>query len=179
MMKAITATKATLKLALALALLFTCLSAAEAGKTVTLFIIAGDANVEGRASIPELHDLAVPPGTKPHDNSTASNAYEHLVDDDGKWVTRDDVYVVYEQDRIDGLKKGPLSAKGFGHTPNTFGPDVEFGNVMGNILDEKVIIVKAGWEHRSLAKDFRPPSAGNITGFQVRVVTILMFIELN
>jgi hypothetical protein len=165
-----TATKRMVKLVSVLALM---LSGVSAEKTVMLFIIAGDANVEGRASIPELHDLAIPPGTIPHDNSTPANAYEHLVDDKGKWVTRDDVYVVYEQDRFEGLKSGPLSVKGFGHNPNTFGPDVEFGHVMGNTLTEKVVIVKAGWERRTLAKDFRPPSAeGTITGFQfLRIVS--------
>jgi hypothetical protein len=128
-------------------------------KTVTVFIMAGDANVEGRGSVPELYDLAVPAasgstGTSTVDdnnnNSTLSaalnihnNDYAHFVDDStGRWAVRDDVYVVYEQDRLDGLKSGPLTVKGFGHTPNTFGPDVAFGTVMGNILTEPVVIAR-------------------------------------
>jgi hypothetical protein len=68
-----------------------------------------------------------------------------------------------EDGKLDNILKGPLSAKGFGHTPTTFGPDVEFGTVMGNSLvsaagvTDKVVIVKAGWAHKTLAMDFRPP----------------------
>jgi hypothetical protein len=154
---------AIMKLVWVLTLMFTGLSGAQANKSVKLFIIAGDANVEGWGSVPELQNLAVPPGTVAHDNSTPPNAYEHLVDDDGKWVISDDVYVTYDH-RLDGtLKRGPLTVKGFGHTPNTFGPDVEFGTIMGNSLRmsaDKVVIVKAGWAHKTLAMDFRSPTAG-------------------
>jgi hypothetical protein len=156
-------TMAIMKLVLVLTVTFTCLSGAQAIKTVKLFIMAGGANIEGRGSIDELYNLAVPPGTIPHEhNSTTAlaNAYEHLVDDDGKWVIRDDVFITYERKLNDGMRSGPLSVKGFGHTTTTFGPDVEFGNVMGNSLaEDRVVIVKAGWNHKTLAFDFRPPSA--------------------
>jgi hypothetical protein len=156
-----TTTMAIMKLVLVLTLTLTCLSGSQAIKTVKIFIMAGGANVEGRGSIPELHNLAIPPGTIPHDNSTTANAYGHLVDDDGKWVIRDDVFITYERKLNDGMRSGPLSVKGFGHTTTTFGPDVEFGNVMGNSLaEDRVVIVKAGWNHKTLAIDFRPPSVG-------------------
>jgi hypothetical protein len=157
-----TMTMAIMKLVLVLALMCTCLPGAQAKKTVKLFIMAGAANIEGRGSIPELHNLAVPPGTIPHDNSTQPNAYEHLIDDDGTWVIRDDVYVAYERQLNEGMITGPLSVQGFGHSSTTFGPDVEFGNIMGNSLSaDRVVIVKAGWNHKTLAMDFRPPSAGS------------------
>ena len=82
------------------------------------------------------------------------------MDDDGKWVIRDDVFVAYERKLNEGMRSGPLSVEGFGHT-TTFGPDVEFGNVMGNSLaGDRVVIVKAGWNRRMLTVDFRPTSVG-------------------
>jgi hypothetical protein len=145
----------------------------RAEKTVQIFIIAGGGNAQGHASIPELHDLCTADDPS---QANSTNPYRHLVDSKGMWVTRDDVYVTYEKSRNDGLTHAPLGVKGFGNTPNSFGPDVEFGHVMGDSLKEldnkrdtdnnKIVIVKAAWDKRTLAKDFRPPSAEGLTGFQ-------------
>jgi hypothetical protein len=78
-------------------------------------------------SIPELHNLAIPPGTISHEhNSTSANAYGHLVDDDGKWVIRDDVFVTYERKLNDGMRSGPYDdCEPLARTLNS-------ENVMGN-----------------------------------------------
>jgi hypothetical protein len=49
---------------------------------------------------------------------------------------------------------------GFGARPELIGPELGFGNVVGDALDEPVLLIKCAWGGKSLAVDFRPPSAG-------------------
>src|SRR5690606_30052450 len=54
-------------------------------------------------------------------------------------------------------RKGPLTV-GYG-SPGRTGLELEFGTVMGNHLEEPVILIKAAWGGHSLYKLFRSPSA--------------------
>jgi hypothetical protein len=45
-----------------------------------------------------------------------------------------------------------------------FGPELEFGHVVGDYLKDPVLLVKTAWGGKSLFEDFRPPSAGGTTG---------------
>ncbi len=56
-------------------------------------------------------------------------------------------------------RKGPLWV-GHGARKETIGPELGFGWVMGDVLDEPVLLIKCAWGGKSLAVDFRPPSAG-------------------
>jgi alpha-galactosidase len=147
--------------------LFSCAAEAKNKKTVKIFILAGDDNVEGFASIPHLHQLCTGNHNGTHTaprNATA--AYQHLIAyETGRWAVRDDVFVTYDHHRTDEWLRGPLTVQGFGSSVNTFGPEVEFGHVVGNMYrEEPVVLIKAGWKQRSLAKDFRPPSASSSGG---------------
>ena len=137
------------------------LAATKHNKPVRMFILAGDGNVEGFASIGHLRQLVVP--TDP----TAVPLYQHLINNEtGQWLQRDDVYVAYDHNRNDGKPTtGPLQATQFAGDAASFGPELQLGHVLGDIYDETVVIVKAGWKDRSLAKDFASPST-NRTGFQ-------------
>lgn len=81
--------------------------------------------------------------------------FKHLVDKDGKWVVRNDVWVSY----LD--RKGPLTV-GFGAKPDRIGPELGFGVIVGDAIDEPVLLIKCAWGGKSLAVDFRPPSAGKV-----------------
>ena len=73
----------------------------------------------------------------------------------GQWRVRDDVWISY----LD--RKGPLTV-GYGARQETIGPELGFGWVMGDALDEPVLLIKCAWGGKSLAVDFRPPSAGKL-----------------
>lgn len=126
---------------------------------VRIFVLAGDDNVEGYAYIPQLTTLS-------KQNSTRERYQHLLMSGDGGWRTRNDVFVVYDHDRGKKLLHGPWTVQGFGARPTAFGPEVEFGHVMGDIYDDPVIILKAGWSHRSLDKDFRAPEYDQSGAFQ-------------
>ena len=112
-------------------------------KTVKVFILAGQSNMEGKAPNALLEHQAKDPKTK--------HLFAHLRKDD-KWIVRDDVFVKF----LD--RHGPLTI-GFG-SPGRTGVELEFGTIMGNHFEEPVILLKTAWGGHSLCKNFRSPSAG-------------------
>ncbi len=129
---------------------------AKAVAPIAVFILAGQSNMEGHGIIPSdparnggkgsLEFLAKNPAT--------ASRFAHLLDPaTGKWQAREDVFISY----LD--RKGAL-APGFGARPDRIGPEMGFGWVMGNTRAEPVLLIKCAWGGKSLALDFRPPSAG-------------------
>ncbi len=79
-----------------------------------------------------------------------------LVDAEGKWTVRNDVY--FQEARLaEGGKGSPLSATSNG---KSIGPELGFGHVLGTLHDEQVLLIKTAQGNRSLGFDFRPPSSG-------------------
>jgi hypothetical protein len=68
------------------------------------------------------------------------------------WSVRGDVWVSYGEDH------GDLTV-GFGGAKNMFGPEYNFGHVMGDHYDQQVLIIKTAWGGRALARGFLPPSS--------------------
>jgi len=119
------------------------LEAADTKKPVKVFILAGQSNMEGKAKLELLEYQVRQPATR--------GLFKHL-QKDGKWVERDDVWIKF----LD--RKGNLTV-GYG-SPNCIGPELEFGNVVGDHYGEQVLLIKVAWGGRSLYRDFRSPSAG-------------------
>src|SRR5271156_60651 len=98
-------------------------------KTVKVFILAGQSNMEGKAPNTLLEHQARDPKTK--------DLFAHLRKDD-KWIVRDDVFIKF----LD--RHGPLTV-GFGSpaplTQRT-GVELEFGTMMGEHFEEPVILIK-------------------------------------
>ena len=118
-------------------------AAAGAAKTVKVFILAGQSNMEGKAPNELLDHQAKDAKTR--------DLFARLRKDD-KWVVRDDVFIKF----LD--RKGPLTV-GYG-SPGRTGAELEFGTMMGDRFEEPVILVKTAWGGHSLYKLFRSPSAG-------------------
>ncbi len=79
-----------------------------------------------------------------------------LVDDEGNWTVRNDVY--FQEARLAEEGNGlPLTATSNG---KSIGPELGFGHVMGTYHDEQVLLIKTAQGNRSLGFDFRPPSSG-------------------
>ncbi len=82
----------------------------------------------------------------------------------GDWAVRDDVWVRYQPEAAP-LKVGPL---GLGFTVyggrHHFGPELQFGRVLGDFCTHQVLLLKTAWGGKSLYRDFRPPSSGGKTG---------------
>jgi len=133
----------------------TGMSVMAATKPVRVFILAGQSNMEGQgivAADPKRNEGKGSLEYLVKDPATAKR-FAHLVDSSGKWRVRDDVWISY----LD--RKGPVTV-GYGARQDRIGPELGFGWVMGDALDEPVLLIKCAWGGKSLAVDFRPPSAG-------------------
>jgi hypothetical protein len=117
---------------------------------IKVFLLVGQSNMQGKGSLDHLEELV----------KSEPDKFGHLKKD-GKWIERDDVYVMFpnltgrEQDQ-----KGKLSV-GYTWPPKIkIGPELRFGEVVGDAFEEPVLLVKSAWGGQSLDVDFRPPSAG-------------------
>lgn len=132
-------------------------SAVEPVKPVKVFILAGQSNMEGAGFIaadPKRNDGKGSLEYLVKEPSTAAR-FNRLVDKDGKWVVRDDVWISY----LD--RNGPLTV-GYGAKDDRIGPELGFGWVIGDAMAEPVLLIKCAWGGKSLAVDFRPPSSGKV-----------------
>jgi len=127
---------------------------AQAGKSpIKVFILAGQSNMEGQGIIRgdkkgTLESLLKDPAS--------ADRYKHLVDKDGKWVVRDDVWCVYG-------KKGSLTVGGYA-AGGCIGPELGFGWQVGDYFDNQVLLIKVAVGGTSLAQNWRPPSSGGTVG---------------
>jgi hypothetical protein len=117
--------------------------AARAEKTVKVFVLAGQSNMEGKAKNSLLESQAT-------DARFKDFWADYRTGD--KWTERDDVFVTFFG------RHGPLTI-GYG-SPNATGPELAFGRVLGDHCEDPVLLIKTAWGGHSLFKNFRPPSAG-------------------
>ncbi len=139
----------------------------RAAEPLKVFILAGQSNMEGQA-VADLtgKDYNFGKGTLKQLLSMSDKAarLKHLVNERGEWTVRDDVWVRYARERGPTLM-GPLSI-GFAvyGGKHHFGPELQFGHVMGDHLKQQVLLIKTAWGGKSLYQDFRPPSSGGQVG---------------
>lgn len=117
-------------------------AAGATDRPVKVFVLAGDYNMAGRAKVALLKYQANQAATK--------KQFQHLLHD-GEWVVREDVWIKNFN------QKGNLTV-GFGHSPDRFGPELEFGNVLGDYFDEQVLLIKTCCGD-SLWREFLPPGS--------------------
>lgn len=118
-----------------------------------VFILAGQSNMQGHGIIesdPRRNDGK---GSLEYLVKEKPQLYGHLVDKNGKWKPRKDVWISY----LD--RKGNLNV-GFGASEKMIGPELQFGQVMGDFFEDQVLLIKTAWGGKSVAVDFRSPSSG-------------------
>lgn len=138
-------------------LLISTLAAADPSKPVKVFILAGQSNMEGQGFIAADPKRNGGKGSLEYLVRTPETAarFAHLADAQGTWKTRSDVWISY-LDRCGALTTG------YGAKSDRIGPELGFGWVLGDALDEPVLLIKCAWGGKSLAVDFRPPSSGRV-----------------
>lgn len=131
----------------------------SAGEPVKVFVLAGQSNMQGHGRVAAEERANAGKGSLEWLVKSPKTAakYEHLVNDDGEWAAREDVKIHY-------LDRSGDLAPGFGHKEGFIGPELGFGQVVGDAFEEPVLLVKIAWGGKSLGKDFRPPSSGGEVG---------------
>jgi alpha-galactosidase len=118
-------------------------------KPVQVYILAGQSNMDGYGGLEALEYQAK------HGDDDRQKVFGHLLKE-GEFVVRDDVWITFRD------RKGPLTA-GFGVNKNMMGVEWDFGNVVGDHHDAKVLLIKTSWGGASIRRKFRPPSSGKPT----------------
>ncbi len=130
---------------------------------VKVFILAGQSNMEGKALASTLEPVIADAATR--------ERFAHLKSGDA-WAVRKDVWVTFLDRRAKGQEAplhGPLSVGFGGHKLGrdasgkkrplpSIGPELGFGNAVGDHFDEQVLLIKTAWGGKSVRRDFRPPS---------------------
>jgi hypothetical protein len=135
-------------------------------KTLKVFILAGQSNMEGQGSVD--HDYNGGKGNLVWSmaNSKSADKMKGLKNEKGEWVVRDDAQISFKVG--DKVLKGGLTVGYTGYAADGsrrhMGPELGFGFVLGDFLDEPVLLIKTAWGGKSLFVDFRPPSSGGEVG---------------
>jgi len=117
--------------------------APDMSKPVKVFIMMGQSNMVGMSPISSLTEYC-----------KTKKMYQYLLDDEGKWAQRNDVYCAMV---TCNQHNGPL-APGFGAT-GRIGVELGFGWIVGDFLDDPVLLIKACIGNRSLGWDLLPPGS--------------------
>jgi len=135
--------------------------ATGATKPLKVFILAGQSNMEGPASITTFDYIGDDPSTAP--------LLKRMRGADGKPTVCDGVWISYltGADEKNFELAGKLTA-GYGSMwgldptkpGDNIGPEFTFGLTVEKACDGPILIIKTAWGGKSLNTDFRPPSAG-------------------
>ncbi|MBI5761466.1 MAG: sialate O-acetylesterase, partial [Planctomycetales bacterium] len=150
-----------------LCLLVTSINAADRQRPVKVFILAGQSNMEGQAVVDlDGKDYNSGKGTLNFllRDPNKGALFKHLKKTEESWVARDDVWCRYKREQ-GPLLAGPLTM-GFSvyGDRHHFGPELQFGHVLGDHFENQVLLIKTAWGGKSLFKDFRPPTSGGEVG---------------
>ena len=121
---------------------------------VKVFILAGQSNMQGHGLLRTIDWLG--------EDEEYGHLLKTLKNEDGSWSVRDDVWIYYPRN-TNSTKKGNLTV-GFGANNNKIGPELMFGQIVGDHFENQVLMIKTAWGGKSLAEDFRPPSSDGTTG---------------
>lgn len=138
------------------ALTLTSLAQAQAAKDlpVRVYVLVGQSNMQGKGSV-EGEDTNSLRYTVQND---PDKEYQFLVEKDGSWRERSDVWIHLEEDppkfKCGGLKPG------YGSHAGHIGPELGFGHKMGDAYEGQVLLIKTCWGGTSLGGNFLPPSIG-------------------
>jgi hypothetical protein len=121
----------------------------DMSKPVKVFIMMGQSNMVGMGKVePETANGSLAFYCK------QEKKYPYLLDDEGKWTVRNDVRcAMVTCDNEEGWLKPGFGAK------SNIGPELGFGWVVGDAIDEPVLLIKACIGNRSLGWDLLPPGS--------------------
>lgn len=126
---------------------------AQDSKPLQVYILAGQSNMQGSAHEDTFAAM--------EDDADAAPLLKQVIDSEGNPKTADHVWITYltGQGDQDSERHGKLKV-GYGFDEHRIGPEYGFGLRLEQEVDQPILIIKTAWGGKSLAIDFRPPSAG-------------------
>lgn len=137
-----------------------CYTVMASEKPLKVYILAGQSNMQGSAHFRTFKAIGDDPKT--------SALLNVILDQNGAPVVCDNAWITYftQQNERDTVLQGKIKV-GYGFDHERIGPEYAFGIYMDKAHDEPVLIIKTAWGGKSLAVDFRPPSAGPEQGYEL------------
>ncbi len=127
-------------------------------RKVRVFVLAGQSNMEGYGTI---NDPENDPGSLIDIIQNDVDGNWSAVGEIGNWTTMDEAYLHFARNA--NTIRANVTV-GQGADANRIGPELMFAHQLDAYYDDPVLIIKTAWGGKSLAVDFRPPSAGGTTG---------------
>jgi hypothetical protein len=125
---------------------------------VRVFVLAGQSNMEGYGSIIDPEN---DPGSLTDVIQKDEDGKWSQIGEPGNWKSLENVSIYFE--RNSGTIKSNVTV-GQGANAGLIGPELMFAHQLDEYYEDPVLIIKTAWGGKSLAEDFRPPSAGGTTG---------------
>ncbi|MBK8955789.1 MAG: T9SS type A sorting domain-containing protein [Saprospiraceae bacterium] len=125
---------------------------------VRVFVLAGQSNMQGFGEVSDPQNL---PGTLVDLIQKDSLGTWSKIGTKDNWTQLDQAYLYFERNG-DTIKSN--ITVGQGAYDGLIGPELMFAHQLDEFYEDPVLIIKTAWGGKSLAKDFRPPSAGGTTG---------------
>ena len=125
---------------------------------VRVFVLAGQSNMVGYGSI---FDPENDPGSLEDVIQNDVDGVWSNIGGPGNWTSLDNAFLYFARDE-DTIKTNVTV--GQGAHPHLIGPELMFAYQLDEYYDDPILIIKTAWGGKSLAEDFRPPSAGGTTG---------------
>lgn len=129
------------------------LAVAGEAEPLKVYILAGQSNMQGSAHQRTFAAMADDPDSAP--------LLAEVLDQNGDPVVCANSWITYltEGRESDGALHGRVKV-GYGFDRERIGPEYGFGITLDKALEAPILIIKTAWGGKSLAVDFRPPSAG-------------------
>lgn len=125
---------------------------------VRVFVLAGQSNMEGYGSITDPEN---DPGSLVDVIQKDTEGKWSQIGEPGNWATLENVYLYFDNN---GGTIRSNATVGQGANTNLIGPELMFAHQLDEYYEDPVLIIKTAWGGKSLAEDFRPPSAEGATG---------------
>lgn len=127
-------------------------------KKVRVIILAGQSNMEGYGKIDYPENQT---GTLVDVLQNDSTGRWSVLGEVDNWNQLDDAYLYFE--RNGNIIKDNITV-GQGAADDLIGPELMLAHQLDAYFDDPVLLIKTAYGGKSLAVDFRPPSAGGETG---------------
>lgn len=122
-----------------------------AAAPLKVYLMSGQSNMQGYCAVHTFPQIEEDPATRP--------IYEKMVNPDGTPRVHKDVWISTLGCAKDA-QPGQLTAGYGAGRGDRIGPELTFGIYMQEHVKEAILLIKPAWGGKSLARDFRPPSAG-------------------
>ncbi len=125
---------------------------------VRVFILAGQSNMQGYGNVDDAEN---DPGSLVDVIQKDEKEKWSKIGKLDNWTSLDNAFLYFERDS-ETIKSNVTV--GQGAYENLIGPELMFAHQLDEYYDDPILIIKTAWGGKSLAEDFRPPSAGGTTG---------------